>query len=188
MRTSARAHIHARQRILCAQCSLLDGENRQFDGSMTVQRAGGLDRPLSSSPLTLILRRMYVHSRGIARRREGTGIIYEDRKSRSIDVSGRSRTRPSNALQHRSRRRGNTLTRCTAYDATITTITVTLVELYRANTISRVRHIRVHVCHTYVRRMYPRLCDTAEMLFFVERITVAYYLSQFITLYRESER
>jgi len=156
---------------------------------MTVQRASGLDRPLSSFPLTLILRRMYVHSRGIARRREGTGIIYEDRKSRSIDVSGRSRARPSNALQHRSRRRGNTLTtRCTAYDATITAITVTLVELYRANTISRVRHIRVHVCHTYVRQMYPRLRNTTEMLFFVERITVAYYLSQFITLYRESER
>jgi len=53
--------------------------------------------PLPPSPSAPL----YVHSRGIARRREGTTIIYEDRKSRSIDLSDRSR-----ALTHvRSRAR-----------------------------------------------------------------------------------
>jgi len=35
--------------------------------------------------------------------------------------------------------------------------------------------------------MYLRPRDTAEMLFFLERLTVARYLSQFINSYRESE-
>lgn len=76
-----------------------------------------LDRDRTLCPSLSIF--IHVHSRGIARRREGTTIIYEDRKSRSIDPSDRSQTRARaiarsrgrQTLQHRSRRRGNTLTR-----------------------------------------------------------------------------
>jgi len=50
-------------------------------------------------------------------------------------------------------------------------------------------HIRAHVCRTCTRVgcVYLRLRDTAEMLFFLERHTVARRLSRFITSYRESE-
>jgi len=105
----------------------------------------------------------YIHSRRIARRREGTSIIYEDRKLRSIDLSDRSRAHSRSLVRSRARqtrlqhgfRLENTLTRVArVYDATITAITVTLVELYRTNTISRVRHIRIHVCRTYSVHIY----------------------------------
>lgn len=172
--------MHAHLYAWC--CVRLDRGNRQFDGSITVQHAG-----LSLSLL------LYVHSRGIARRREGTAIIYESRKSRSIDLSDRSRSLARTLVRTRSNVvpivRGNTLTRDThVYDATITAIAVTLVELYWPNTISRVRHIRIHLLYAYIHCVYLRpRDDVVQVLFFVDRIMllIRRYLQHFITLYPE---
>lgn len=57
--------------------------------------------PVVSLSLSLPLS-LYVHSRGIARRREGTTIIYESRKSRSIDLSDRSRSLARTLVRTRS--------------------------------------------------------------------------------------
>lgn len=129
---------------------------------------------------------LYIHSRGIARRREGTAIIYESRKSRSIDLSDRSRlfarslvrTRPNVGLVVR----GNTLTRdAHVYDATITAIAVTLVELYSANTISRVQHIRIHLL--YIHCVYLRLRDTTWSRYYSSSTALCCHSSLFTDLY-----
>lgn len=149
----------------------------------------GLSLPLSLFPspsLPLALPPVYVHSRRFARRREGTTIIYEGRKSRSIDLSDRSCALAHALAQAAFSYAGLSSPRkhfdegMPTYDATITAITVTLVELYRANTISLVRCIRVHISPVHASEGYYFL--PAALL---PSVTIYHTLSLYIPGTRE---